>query len=169
MGQLQLVKVRTKLIANSLLICMHACAVSCGPPPSITNGSPGQPTSTMVRGEVTYTCDTGFIVIGSETITCLSTGNWSSSPSCQSKFIIIPYSGPVIFVPCYFVEHTTKLLLQYVQRNYPELYEYLIEQYLKFTRYTYITFLQWLYIITTPHSPSCVLVPLLHQLSVWGP
>ena len=33
------------------------------------------------------------------------------------------------------VEHTTKLLPQYVQRNYPELYEYLIEQYLKFTRY----------------------------------
>ncbi|XP_064386286.1 P-selectin-like [Halichondria panicea] len=32
----------------------------------------------------TYTCDTGFILIGSETITYLSTGNWSSSPSsCQ--------------------------------------------------------------------------------------
>ncbi|XP_064386377.1 sushi, von Willebrand factor type A, EGF and pentraxin domain-containing protein 1-like isoform X2 [Halichondria panicea] len=59
------------------------CQLSCGPPPSITNGSPGQPTSTMIGGEVTYTCDTGFILIGSETIICLNTGNWSSSPSCQ--------------------------------------------------------------------------------------
>ncbi|XP_064386214.1 sushi, von Willebrand factor type A, EGF and pentraxin domain-containing protein 1-like [Halichondria panicea] len=60
------------------------CQISCGPPPSITNGSPGQPTSTMIGGEATYTCDTGYLLIGSETITCLSTGNWSSSPSCQT-------------------------------------------------------------------------------------
>ncbi|XP_064386185.1 CUB and sushi domain-containing protein 1-like isoform X2 [Halichondria panicea] len=59
------------------------CLISCGPPSSITNGSPGQPTSTMIGGEAIYTCGTGYILIGSETITCLSTGNWSSSPSCQ--------------------------------------------------------------------------------------
>ncbi len=79
---------------NSLLICMHACAVSCGPPPSITNGSSGQPTSTMIGGEVTYTCVTGYLLTGSERITCLSTGNWSSSPSCQSKYTV----SRVIFV-----------------------------------------------------------------------
>ncbi|XP_064386046.1 CUB and sushi domain-containing protein 2-like [Halichondria panicea] len=59
------------------------CRVSCGPPPSIDNGSPGQPTSTIIGGEATFTCDTGYLLIGSETITCLSTGNWSTSPSCQ--------------------------------------------------------------------------------------
>ncbi|XP_064386408.1 uncharacterized protein LOC135334957 isoform X2 [Halichondria panicea] len=59
------------------------CQVSCGPPPSITNGSPETPTSTIIGGEATYICDTGLILIGSDTITCLSTGNWSSSPSCQ--------------------------------------------------------------------------------------
>ena len=48
-AHLQLVKVRTKL---------HP--VSCGPPPTITNGSPGQSTSTIIGGEATYTCDTRF-------------------------------------------------------------------------------------------------------------
>ncbi|XP_064386974.1 sushi, von Willebrand factor type A, EGF and pentraxin domain-containing protein 1-like [Halichondria panicea] len=60
------------------------CRVSCGPPPSIDNGSSGQPTNTMIGGEVTYTCETGFIFIGFEMITCLNTGNWSSLPSCQT-------------------------------------------------------------------------------------
>ncbi len=64
-GQLQLVKVRT-IIAQLILISL--VTVSCGPPPSITNGSPGQPTSTMIGGEVTNTCDIGVILIGSETI-----------------------------------------------------------------------------------------------------
>ncbi len=76
--------------------------VSCGPPPSIDNGSPGQPTSTMIRGEVTYTCDTGFILIGSETITCLSIGNWGSSPSCQSKWhfvLLLPVTSLCFVVP----------------------------------------------------------------------
>ncbi|XP_064386051.1 sushi, von Willebrand factor type A, EGF and pentraxin domain-containing protein 1-like [Halichondria panicea] len=73
-------------------IATHSCNTgytlngefSCGPPPSITNGYPGQPTSTMIGGEAIYTCDTGFILIGFETIMCLSTGNWSTSPSCQT-------------------------------------------------------------------------------------
>ncbi len=74
--------------------------VFCGPPPSITNGSPGQPTSTMIGGEVTYTCDTGFILTGSETITCFSTGKWSSSPSCQSKYIN-HYLYRIFAIVCY--------------------------------------------------------------------
>ena len=92
MGQLQLVKVRTNSTCSYVVSILVTLTVSCGAPPSITNGYPGQPTSTMIGGEVTYTCHTGHLLIGSETITCLSTGNWSSSPSCQSKFIIIPYN-----------------------------------------------------------------------------
>ncbi len=47
------------------------------------------------------------------------------------------------------VEHTAKLLPQYVQRNYPELYEYLIQQYLIITRYLYKRFCNGYDITTT--------------------
>ena len=65
-------------------------SVSCGSPPSILNGSPGAPTSTLVGGSVNYTCDSGFILLDATAslVTCLSTGEWSTLPSCHSKQLI---------------------------------------------------------------------------------
>ena len=59
--------------------------VDCGSPPSITNGSPGTPTSTTLGGTVTYSCSDGLIISGSAMITCLATGSWSTPPSCIGK------------------------------------------------------------------------------------
>ncbi|XP_064385915.1 uncharacterized protein LOC135334596 isoform X5 [Halichondria panicea] len=56
--------------------------LSCGPPPSIPNGIPDNPTSTIVGVTVRYSCHAGFIHLGSM-ITCLTTGSWSELPSCQ--------------------------------------------------------------------------------------
>ena len=56
-------------------------AVSCGSPPSIDNGSPGTPTSTIFGGTVTYSCDTGYTLSGSATITCQASG-WETPPVC---------------------------------------------------------------------------------------
>ena len=56
--------------------------VDCGPPPSITDGSPGTPTSTTLGGTVTYTCNSGYTLSGSPTVTCLSGGSWSARPTC---------------------------------------------------------------------------------------
>ncbi len=68
----------------------------------------------MIGGEATYTCDTGFILIGSETIACLSTGNWSSSPSCQSKWqllhLIINHNLPIAPPPLYLSFSSTNYL-----------------------------------------------------------
>ncbi|XP_064387742.1 sushi, von Willebrand factor type A, EGF and pentraxin domain-containing protein 1-like isoform X2 [Halichondria panicea] len=60
-------------------------AVSCGFPPSISNGSPGTPTRTTFGGTVTYTCDTGagYQLLGSATVTCEASGSWSVRPSCN--------------------------------------------------------------------------------------
>ena len=64
-----------------ILFC-YLSVVDCGPPPTITNGSPGTPTSTTFGGTVTYTCDNGFTLSGSAMITCLAAGSWSTPPSC---------------------------------------------------------------------------------------
>ena len=89
-----------------------APSVSCGSPPSIFNGSPGTPTSTMVGGTVTYSCDPGYIMSDSANnlVTCLSIGQWSAPPSCQSE----PLTGlldtaPQVFSPLQSLLQSTSL------------------------------------------------------------
>ncbi len=64
-------------------------AVSCGSPPSISNGSPGTPTRTTFGGTVTYTCNTVYQRSGSAAVTCEASGSWSTRPSCNGVCIII--------------------------------------------------------------------------------
>ncbi len=65
---------------------MFILAVNCGPPPSISNGSPGTPTKTTYQGTVMYSCYTGYSLLsGSATVTCLATGSWRTRPSCIGK------------------------------------------------------------------------------------
>ncbi|XP_064386182.1 sushi, von Willebrand factor type A, EGF and pentraxin domain-containing protein 1-like isoform X2 [Halichondria panicea] len=66
------------------------CALSSidcgGTPPSITNGSPGAPTSTTLGGFVTYTCNTGYEVstgVTTAMATCMASGTWGPLPTCQ--------------------------------------------------------------------------------------
>ena len=57
--------------------------VSCGSPDSISNGSLTGRVFTY-NSSVTYKCDIGFNLIGDSTLSCLSSGVWSSSaPSCN--------------------------------------------------------------------------------------
>ena len=60
-------------------------AVNCNSPPSISNGSPDTPTSTTVGGTVTYSCNTGYVLSGSATVTCEASGGWSTRPTCESE------------------------------------------------------------------------------------
>ena len=90
-SQLHPVKVRIYSFYSSVLmhVLISTPSVSCGSPPSIPNGSPGTPTSTMVGGTVTYSCDPGYIMMDSTNnlVTCLSTEEWSALPSCQSELL----------------------------------------------------------------------------------
>ena len=63
-------------------LCSNVTAVSCGYPPSISNGFRGTPTHTTYGGTVTYSCDTGYQMSGSATVTCQASGSWSTRPSC---------------------------------------------------------------------------------------
>ena len=63
--------------------CYHIfTVVNCGPPPSIPNGSPGTPTRTTYGGTVAYSCNHGYELSGSATVTCLASGSWSTRPTC---------------------------------------------------------------------------------------
>ncbi|XP_064386426.1 latrophilin-like protein LAT-2 isoform X1 [Halichondria panicea] len=61
--------------------------IDCGPPPSVSNGSPGAPSpDTMLDGMVTYTCDTGYEVstgVTTATATCMANRVWETVPTCQ--------------------------------------------------------------------------------------
>ena len=67
-------------------------AVDCGTPPSITNGSPGTPTTTTFTGTVTYSCNDGYALFGIATSTCQANETWSSPPECRGIIIIIMYT-----------------------------------------------------------------------------
>ena len=53
------------------------------------NGSVDLP-ETVFRSSATYSCDSGFLLIGNDTRVCQEDGQWSGDdPVCQSKFEIV--------------------------------------------------------------------------------
>ena len=63
--------------------------ISCGTPSQPNSGTTGLSisySSTVYNSVATYSCATGYNLIGTSTRTCLSSGSWSGSPAyCQSK------------------------------------------------------------------------------------
>ena len=58
--------------------------VDCGNLTDPTNGSVHQIAGTTFRQTATYSCDTGYGLVGDSARTCQATGNWSgSAPACQ--------------------------------------------------------------------------------------
>ena len=58
-------------------------AVDCGDPGTPTNGQRSLSSATY-NSVVTYTCDVGYTLQGSNSRTCQSDGQWSESvPQCQ--------------------------------------------------------------------------------------
>ena len=110
-----LVKVSLSTFPIDALTCTEpntTPSVSCGPPPSIDNGSPGTPTSAVVGGTVTYSCDPGYIMSDStnNSVTCLSTGQWSAPPSCLSELLTgLLDTAPQVFSPLQSFLQSTSL------------------------------------------------------------
>ena len=58
-------------------------ATDCGDPGTLTNGQRSL-SSTTYNSVVTYTCDVGYTLQGSNSRTCQSNGQWSGNlPQCQ--------------------------------------------------------------------------------------
>ena len=67
-------------------ILLHA-AIDCGDPGTPTNGQRTL-SSTTYNSVVTYTCDVGYTLQGSNSRTCQSNGQWSESvPQCDCKLV----------------------------------------------------------------------------------
>ncbi|XP_071094759.1 uncharacterized protein [Haliotis cracherodii] len=58
--------------------------VFCGSPPNINNGALVSVTGLYGSDSATYTCNTGYSTTQQQTVTCLSTGQWATPPSCSA-------------------------------------------------------------------------------------
>ena len=74
-------------------------AVDCGTLTNPTNGQVSHTGRTTFGQTATYSCDTGYILVGDNTRTCQATGVWSrSEPTCQSMLY------QLLKLECYVVD-----------------------------------------------------------------
>ena len=63
-------------------------AVDCGNLTDPANGSVNHTAGTTFGQNATYSCDTGYNLVGDSTRTCNATGNWSESePTCERMLL----------------------------------------------------------------------------------
>ena len=68
---------------------VFSTVVHCGDPGTPTNGQRSLSSATY-NSVVTYTCDVGYTLQGSNSRTCQSDGQWSGSvPQCRSEFYLV--------------------------------------------------------------------------------
>ena len=82
---------RITCVTSFLLHCtlFSYPAVDCGDPGTPTNGQRSL-SSTTYNSVVTYTCDVGYTLQGSNSRTCQSSGQWSGSvPQCSRMLHIV--------------------------------------------------------------------------------
>ena len=74
--------------------CMYNClltAVNCGRLTDPANGRISHNTGTTLQQTATYSCNTGYDLVGDRTRTCQDTGLWSGSePTCH-RMSLLPY------------------------------------------------------------------------------
>ena len=74
-----------------LLKSLHLTVVECKTVTSPTNGQVSHTTGTTYRQTATYSCDTGYNLVGDNNRTCQATGVWSgNTPICQSMSLLEP-------------------------------------------------------------------------------
>ena len=68
-----------------MCIYLHLTVVNCGNLTNPVNGQVTHTAGTTLEQTATYTCNTGYNLVGNSTRICLATGVWSgSAPICQS-------------------------------------------------------------------------------------
>ena len=79
---------------HSEYMCYHdvfllLTAVDCGTLNNPANGQVTHTGRTTYRQTATYSCDTGYNLVGGTQRTCLATGVWSGSvPTCQGMLLL---------------------------------------------------------------------------------
>ena len=63
--------------------------MDCGTLTNPANGQVSHTAEATFGQTATYSCDTGYILMGDSTRTCQATGRWSgNTPTCQGKLLI---------------------------------------------------------------------------------
>ena len=78
------------ILCKILLTCHYFFYISvsyCPIPPSVANGYIIQSSGVKYGGNVTYKCNNGFIMDGTEHIQCKSDGTWERPPDCSGKYL----------------------------------------------------------------------------------
>ena len=71
---------------NSKLISIINAAVDCGQPESPDPNGAVSVDETTLGNTATYSCNSGYNLVGSSTVTCLASGQWSDgAPTCQRQ------------------------------------------------------------------------------------
>ena len=69
-------------------MCFFLAAVNCGNLTDPANGSVNHTAGTTLGQTATYSCNTGYNLVGNSTRTCQATGNWSGrAPTCQGMLL----------------------------------------------------------------------------------
>ena len=64
-------------------------AVDCGTLNNLANGQVSYTGRTTLGQTATYSCNTGYNLVGDNIRTCQATGNWSdSAPTCQGMLLM---------------------------------------------------------------------------------
>ena len=63
--------------------CVVLFTLDCGGLFNPTNGAVAAPSATTEGQNATYTCNSGYVMFGSETRTCEASGSWNgTAPTC---------------------------------------------------------------------------------------
>ena len=102
------------------VFCVKRLAIDCGHPENVNNGGRSLSDGTLVNSVVTYYCNTGYALQGSETRQCASNGHWTgTAPECISKTLCMYVSVCVCVYVCvclcvYMCVHVCVCLCVYV-------------------------------------------------------
>ena len=78
------------VVLESYMILLILTAVDCGSLSDPDNGSVNHTAGTTLGQTATYSCNTGYNLVGDSTRTCQATGIWSgSAPTCQGMLYVI--------------------------------------------------------------------------------
>ena len=70
-------------------VFLSLTAVDCGNLTDPANGQVDHTTGNTLGQTATYSCNTGYDLVGDSNRTCQATGNWSeSAPTCAGTFVI---------------------------------------------------------------------------------
>ena len=75
--------------------------MDCGNLTDPANGQVTHTSGTTFKQTATYSCNTGYILVGDSTRTCQATGNWSgSAPTCQGVLLM----SNLILILCTYLQ-----------------------------------------------------------------